>query len=282
MQRNSGSCLPQRAAFIIIWIIKRSKPVTPRRERTTMQIATTGLVLRQVKVGEADQILTILTPELGLISASARGSLRLKNKLFSACGLFCYSEFSVSTGRSSHFIESAEVKRVFHGLGQSVEGMALAVYFAEIAIALSPAPPEAAIHLRLLLNSFYMISEQKRPLRQIKAIYEMRAMTLSGYMPGLLACEGCGRYDGGEFYLDVQQGRLLCESCAQKNRHVPNLDAGALYAMRHICLAEDAKLFGFAISEQSLKLVNQVSEQYLLTHLEHGLKSLDFLKTVSD
>ena len=27
-----------------------------------MQIATTGLVLRQVKVGEADRILTILTP----------------------------------------------------------------------------------------------------------------------------------------------------------------------------------------------------------------------------
>ena len=30
-----------------------------------MQIATTGLVLRQVKLGEADQILTLLTPDLG-------------------------------------------------------------------------------------------------------------------------------------------------------------------------------------------------------------------------
>ena len=58
-----------------------------------MQIATTGLVLRQVKLGEADQILTLLTPDLGVISASAKGSLRLKNKLFSASGMFCYSEF---------------------------------------------------------------------------------------------------------------------------------------------------------------------------------------------
>ena len=38
-----------------------------------MQTATTGLVLRQVKVGEADRIITILTPELGVVSASARG-----------------------------------------------------------------------------------------------------------------------------------------------------------------------------------------------------------------
>lgn len=36
-----------------------------------MQTATTGLVLRQVKVGEADRIITILTPELGVVSASA-------------------------------------------------------------------------------------------------------------------------------------------------------------------------------------------------------------------
>ena len=42
-----------------------------------MQTATTGLVLRQVKVGEADRIITILTPELGVVSASARGSLRI-------------------------------------------------------------------------------------------------------------------------------------------------------------------------------------------------------------
>ena len=55
-----------------------------------MQINTMGLVLRAVRVGEADQILTVLTPGNGVLSASARGSLRLKNKLFSACGLFCY------------------------------------------------------------------------------------------------------------------------------------------------------------------------------------------------
>ena len=70
-----------------------------------MQVATTGLVLRQVKVGEADRILTILTPDLGVVSASARGSLRMKSALFSATGLFCYSEFTLTSGRSHYFVE---------------------------------------------------------------------------------------------------------------------------------------------------------------------------------
>lgn len=245
-----------------------------------MPIATTGLVLRQVKVGEADRILTLLTPELGVVSASAKGSLRLKNKLFSACGLFCYSEFTLTSGRAHYFVDSGQVKQVFHGLSRTVEGMSLATYLAEIAMTLSPAPPEAAGQLRLLLNCLYMISEQKRPLRQIKAIYELRALTMAGYMPNLLACAGCGLYEGGEFYLDPQEGTLLCAACADKARHLPNLDTGALYALRHICLAEDRQLFAFALADKSLRELSRVSEQYLLAHLEHGLKSLDFLKTV--
>lgn len=245
-----------------------------------MPIATTGLVLRQVKVGEADQILTIFSPDLGVISASAKGSLRLKNKNFSACGLFCYSEFTLTAGRSSYFVENAQVKQGFHGISRTVEGVGLASYLAEAAAALSPMPPEAAPQLRLLLNCLYMISEQKRPLRQLKSIYEFRAMSMAGYMPRLLACAECGKYDGGEFYLDPQGGQLLCAACADKARHVPNLDAGALYATRHICLAEDKKLFSFTLSEQSTKELNRVSEQYLLCHIDYAPKSLDFLKTV--
>ncbi len=245
-----------------------------------MQVATTGLVLRQVKVGEADQILTLLTPDLGVISASAKGSLRLKNKLFSASGLFCYSEFTLASGRSHYFVDSAQVKKVFHGISDSVEAMCLATYMAEIALSLSPAPPEADAQLRLLLNSLYMIGQKRLPLRQLKTIYELRAMSMAGYQPDLLACVSCGRYDGGEFYFDPIEGNLLCADCADKARHIPNLDAGALYALRHICLAEDKKLFSFTLSPSSLKNLSRVSEQYLLAHLEHGLKSLDFLKTV--
>lgn len=59
---------------------------------------TTGLVLKETRYKESDRILTILTPELGVISAAAQSSLRLKSKLFSACGLFCYSRVHTGAG----------------------------------------------------------------------------------------------------------------------------------------------------------------------------------------
>ena len=245
-----------------------------------MPIATTGLILRQIKVGEADRILTILTPDLGVISASAKGSMRLKNKLFSATGLFCYSEFSLTSGRSHYFIDTAQIKNVFHGISATVEGMGLASYMAEIAAELSPAPPESEAQLRLLLNCLYMLSEKKADLRVIKAVFELRTMSECGFLPQLVYCRGCGTYDGPAFYLDPQEGCLLCAACAQKAGKTCNLDAGALFALRHICLVEDKKIFAFKISVGSLAKLAIVAEQYALTHLDKPLKSYDFLKSV--
>ena len=95
----------------------------------TMQKTTEGLVLRATKTGEADQILSILTPE-GIVSAAAKGSLRLKNKLFSACGLFCYSEFTLFEGKTMYSVDEASVKNVFFGLHQDITAMALACVMA--------------------------------------------------------------------------------------------------------------------------------------------------------
>ena len=245
-----------------------------------MPIATTGLILRQIKVGEADRILTILTPDLGVISASAKGSMRLKNKLFSATGLFCYSEFSLTSGRNHYFIDTAQIKNVFHGISATVEGMGLASYMAEIAAELSPAPPESEAQLRLLLNCLYMLSEKKADLRVIKAVFELRTMSECGFLPQLVYCRDCGTYDGPAFYLDPQEGCLLCAACAQKAGKTCNLDAGALFALRHICLVEDKKIFAFKISVGSLAKLAIAAEQYALTHLDKPLKSYDFLKSV--
>ena len=77
---------------------------------------TMGLVLKETRYREADRILTILTPKLGVITAMAANSLRLKSKLFSACGLFCYSEFTLVPGRNMYTVREAEVQNIFHGI----------------------------------------------------------------------------------------------------------------------------------------------------------------------
>lgn len=241
---------------------------------------TPAIVLREVKYKDADRIITLLTPEHGIITASAKGSLRLKNKLFSACGLFCYSEFRLFPGHNMYRVDEASVKNVFHGLSNSIESMALAMYLAEVVMTLSPSGAEGDKLLRLLLNSLYLLSEKKCSVLQVKAVFELRAMSECGFLPQLLCCKKCGTYDGQVFYLDTMEGHLLCEKCAAFENKQPNLNEGALFALRHICLVEDKKIFSFQISPQAQKMLCRVAEQYALIHLDKPLKTYTFLQSV--
>ena len=168
-----------------------------------MQLVTPGLVLREVKVGESDRILTILTPEHGLISASAKGSLRLKSKLFSACGLFCYSEFTLFAGKSMYMVDDAQVKQVFFGLPKSLEGMALAMNLAEIAQTLLPSGGEAAALAALRFGEWAAllaagaVGERKRRLRLGAALAACGALLAFATGVLLLAGEFIGLLVGG-------------------------------------------------------------------------------------
>ena len=245
-----------------------------------MQSTTPGLVLREVKFRESDKMLTILTPK-GVISASAKGSLRLKSKLFSACGLFCYSDFTVYQGRNGVYqVNEAQIKKMFFDIRNSVEGMALAMYLAEVVTILQPTESESEEMLRLLLNSFYLIGRNQTSLKQICTVAELRILSLAGYMPDIVMCSQCGTYQDNAFFLDLVMGQLLCTECAVSQRQQPNLDGGGLAAMRHILFAEEKKIFSFSLKEESLKRLAKISRQMTLNMLEKAPKTLDFLNTV--
>ncbi|BFJ83961.1 DNA repair protein RecO [Ruthenibacterium sp. CLA-JM-H11] len=245
-----------------------------------MQTITKGLVLRATKTNEADRVLSILTPEQGIISAMAKGALRLKNKLFSGTGLFCYSEFTLFQGKSMYIVDDAQVQTVFYGIHDDMENMALAMYFSELTSVFSPVDEEAKEMLRLLLNSFYLMSEHKRSSSFLKAVFELRALSLAGYMPDLVACADCVRYEGGPFYFDKQTSKIFCSDCAGKRGEICNLDPSALAAMRHIVFSSDEKLFSFTLGKESEKRLGKVITDYLNTCLDKPLKTADFLNTI--
>ena len=169
----------------------------------------------------------------------------------------------------------------FRGIGYSFEAQGVAMYMVEFTLGLSLADQPAEAELKLLMNCLYKICQQTTDPKLVKAVFELRMMCLCGFQPQLLCCQGCGAYDGSRFYLDREDGRLLCESCAAKEDLACNLDKGALFAVRYICLAEDRKLFGFRISAASAGLLFAAAEQYALAHMDKPLNSLKFLRSLS-
>ena len=94
---------------------------------------TEGVVLKQMPLGEADRILTILTPDVGKVRAVARGVRRAKSRLGGHLDLLNQVSVSLSKGRSLDAVNEAEAFRSFRVLREDLERVSKALYMAELA-----------------------------------------------------------------------------------------------------------------------------------------------------
>lgn len=244
-----------------------------------MQIETSGLVILEKSVGESDRLVTILTREEGVVRAFAQQAKKIKSNKLSATQLFSYSRFSIYKGRDKYIINDAQSIEVFFDLRKDIERLSLAQYFCELAGVLAPQEAEAGDFLRLILNAFHFLCKGTRPNSLIKAIVEMRMLSLAGYMPDLVCCSGCSCYEADEMYFLPRKGLIYCRDCFQPSAEpMMKLSRGALTGLRHTVFADFEKLFSFSLSPQGLKELSNASEQYVLTTLERSFNTLEFYR----
>lgn len=258
------------------------------------QIEVDGLVIRNAKVGEADEMITLLTAERGKLSVSGKDVRRLNNRNAAASQLFTYATFSLRKPKQCYYVNDSTYIENFMGIRFDVERLALATYLCAIADELSMpdvADPEL---MQMTLNALYALSERDDiPTERIKAAYEFRAVCHAGFQPALLLCAGCHEGKPEEtMYLDVMNGRLFCKECQEAYVHSAaytmdettakihiRISPSVRRAMYYTAVAPIKKLFAFRITEPAEQEVMSVAcERYLLNHLEHSFPSLDFFK----
>ena len=135
--------------------------------------------------------------------------------------------------------------------------------------------------MRLVLNALYFLGKEKLPPAQVKAIVEMRMLSLAGFMPDLVCCGECGVYEADQMYFMTKQGRLYCGGCYPQ--FAPGgvlMNRGVTTALRHTIYADFNKVFAFTLPEKDLKTLAKASESYLLNTVERSFATLDFYKQI--
>lgn len=247
-----------------------------------MTMRTEGIVIREQNTGDQDRLITVLTKENGIIRAFVNGGRNPKNKNVSSTGLLCYSDFSIDkTKKDVYFIKEATSKKVFFSLRQDITVLSLAQYLAELVYELAPREEAAGEFLPLMLNSLHLLSKGEKDRALIKAVAELRMLSLSGYMPQLVACKKCGAFESEKMYIDVLTGELFCDECRGTGK-LYEMNAGTVRAMRHICLSDPSKIFSFSLPQASLVSLGEISEKYLLNITNRRFKTLSFYKTMTE
>ena len=250
-----------------------------------------GLIIRTVDIKETDRLVTIFTEEHGTMTALARGARSLKSRKLAATMQFCYGKYILYGQGDKLWIKEAELIENFFDIRQSIEGLALANYICEVLSDVTVAEADRDL-LRLSLNSLYAISKGKYSVQKIKAGFEIRAVSILGFMPNLLSCHICDEKNG-DFFFDIMSGIIECRACHQKRADgriehsdpheshiICILSEGAKIALGYCIYAPHERLFAFNVSDEDMRLFSRAAEEYILNQLGHSYKSLEFYKSL--
>ena len=170
---------------------------------------------------------------------------------------------------------------MFFGAGSDVLRLSISQYFCELALKMLPDGTVNDEFLRLILNSLHFLAEGERNPLLIKAITELRAISMLGFAPNLIACSSCGKFEDDIMYFSMSEGEIRCKDCKNNSSSIP-INRTLLSAMRHIVFSEFNNVYSFEIPYDQAALLSDIAQNYITVQTDYRFSTLDFLNMIKE
>lgn len=244
-----------------------------------MRVKIKGIVIREAPKGETSKLLTVLTADMGVITVNAKGVRKISSPYIKSAQLFALSDMLLYVKNGFYTLTEAALITDFYSLSSDIKKYSLACYLCEAAAAFSVAGEESGNILRLLLNSLYALENGKASDNLVKAAFELRLCSETGFLPELSHCVECDRdLEGNELIFSVSEGVSLCRDCSYVGGDNILITPSVAKAISHITESELSRFISFRIGESDQSLLSVVAERFMLARAERGFKTLAFYK----
>src|SRR5579871_3600746 len=149
-----------------------------------------GVVLRSIRLGEADRIVTLVTPEHGKVRAVAKGVRRTKSRLGGRVEPLTHVTMLCWHGRELDTITQVEVVNHFRPIRDNLERMAQAMTMIEVVDHVSVERHAMPELFRMLVGALTALAESPSPL--VAGAFLWKLLTVEGVGPDVSACASCG------------------------------------------------------------------------------------------
>jgi DNA repair protein RecO (recombination protein O) len=173
-----------------------------------------GIVLRSIKLGESDKIVSILTQGSGKIRAVAKGIRRTQSKFGARLEPFTHVSLLLYRGRSLDTITQAEIVAPFLTVRSDLDRIAAGETMLEAVDKVAEEHERNVRLFLLLLSGLRALEAAPRDAPATAEAFLLKLLSLSGFHPSLSACASCaapGRHD----WFSSSQGGVVCGDCAE-------------------------------------------------------------------
>ena len=206
--------------------------------------STTAIVLRMVDFSETSLIVTLLTRDLGRISALAKGARRLKGPFEGSLDLLsvCAITLIDKPGDSLDLLTESKLRRRFRGAQRSLDRLHAGYYIAEMLRLLVDDDDPHRELFEMTLSAMGLI-DGDGPVAKTLLAFDAQCLRLLGHAPATQRCTVCGRdveRSRRRAAFSLMGGGVVCESCRPSQSHLMTASWDALDALRE--LASDPRL----------------------------------------
>jgi DNA repair protein RecO (recombination protein O) len=185
---------------------------------------TEAIVLRMHPWSETSLIGSLYTREFGKISVVAKGARRPKSPFEAALDLLsvCRVVFIPKSGDVLNLLTEAKLVRRFRNVDRSLLRLYSAYYVAEMLDQFTDQGGSQTEIYELARETLLQLDQTQLEVRAIVLRFEMQMLRLSGLMPSLRLCAGCGNAIDAQQWLiyGAYSGGVLCSACSQGGRQL--------------------------------------------------------------
>ncbi len=183
-----------------------------------MLTRTEGIVLKNQKYGEADLIVTYLTPDRGIINAFAKSPRKIKSRFGSSLEPLTHARISLwGKEQSIPKITQSDIINSFNRLREGYHDFINISKLIKVMLSLIPEGiPNKSLFEFFLSILIFIGSSEKAKRQTLHLVSMIRLLAMIGSAPKLNKCGRCGG-NGVNFYPD--SGTILCNRCI-KGHHI--------------------------------------------------------------
>ena len=238
---------------------------------------TEAIIIKRIKLGEADRILTFYTPDLGKIKAVAKGTRRPKSKLGGHVEVLTHSLLMLARGRNLDIITQAQTIDNFLPLKDDLGRIAYGLYISELVDSFTAEHVENHRLFDLLLETLNQLCQSKDS-EFILRYFELHLLDHLGYRPQMQQCTSCNApLQPVSNFFSSSQGGVLCNDCGYQEPLARPLSLNALKVLRLWQNCDHTTARRVKVNSQLSLELEQVMREYLKYLLERQLKSTAWL-----
>jgi len=261
---------------------------------------TEGIVLRTFPFGEADLIVTFLTPDFGLIKVFAKSPRKIKSRFGSSLEPLTCSRISFWGKEDADLprLTQADILHSFQTIRNNLHVFLKVSEIIELTVTLVPEKDANKKVYQLLFNTLRAIEQgiaefsgntssggaagsDARSEKNVQGgtyfllcHYRVKLLKYAGFAPKLDACGRCGK-KGFSFY--ILQGAILCELCAKITDTPVQVSPAMMKLYEDLLLWDTNKIQRIKPSHTLISELSEVISMHIKFILSKPLKSEAFV-----